>query len=188
MEITHEAYVKAKDRMEKTLEALKNDLSSIRAGRANPHLLDRIMVDYYGTQTPISQVGNVSSPDPKMLVISLWDTSILGEVEKAIMKSDLGINPANDGKVIRLAFPDVTEERRKELVKMAKKNAETSKVAIRNIRRDANDVLKKEKKDSTITEDDYNDLEKEIQKMTDDMIKKVDVILADKEKEIMDVK
>ena len=110
MEITHEAYVKAKDRMEKTLEALKNDLSSIRAGRANPHLLDRIMVDYYGTQTPISQVGNVSSPDPKMLVISLWDTSILGEVEKAIMKSDLGINPANDGKVIRLAFPDVTEE------------------------------------------------------------------------------
>ena len=187
MEITHEAYVKAKDRMEKTLEALKNDLSSIRAGRANPHLLDRIMVDYYGTQTPISQVGNVSSPDPKMLVISLWDTSILGEVEKAIMKSDLGINPANDGKVIRLAFPDVTEERRKELVKMAKKNAETSKVAIRNIRRDANDVLKKEKKDSTITEDDYNDLEKEIQKMTDDMIKKVDVILADKEKEIMSV-
>ncbi len=187
MEITHEAYVKAKDRMEKTLEALKNDLSSIRAGRANPHLLDRIMVDYYGTQTPISQVGNVSSPDPKMLVISLWDTSILGEVEKAIMKSDLGINPANDGKVIRLAFPDVTEERRKELVKMAKKNAETSKVAIRNIRRDANDVLKKEKKDSTITEDDYNDLEKEIQKMTDDMIKKVDVILADKEKEIMEI-
>lgn len=187
MEITHEAYLKAKDRMEKTLEALKNDLSSIRAGRANPHLLDRIMVDYYGTQTPISQVGNVSSPDPKMLVISLWDTSILGEVEKAIMKSDLGINPANDGKVIRLAFPDVTEERRKELVKMAKKNAETSKVAIRNIRRDANDVLKKEKKDSTITEDDYNDLEKEIQKMTDDMIKKVDVILADKEKEIMEI-
>lgn len=187
MEITHEAYVKAKDRMEKTLEALKIDLSSIRAGRANPHLLDRIMVDYYGTQTPISQVGNVSSPDPKMLVISLWDTSILGEVEKAIMKSDLGINPANDGKVIRLAFPDVTEERRKELVKMAKKNAETSKVAIRNIRRDANDVLKKEKKDSTITEDDYNDLEKEIQKMTDDMIKKVDVILADKEKEIMEI-
>jgi len=187
MEITHEAYVKAKDRMEKTLDALKNDLSSIRAGRANPHLLDRIMVDYYGTQTPISQVGNVSSPDPKMLVISLWDTSILGEVEKAIMKSDLGINPANDGKVIRLAFPDVTEERRKELVKMAKKNAETSKVAIRNIRRDANDVLKKEKKDSTITEDDYNDLEKEIQKMTDDMIKKVDVILADKEKEIMEI-
>ena len=187
MQITHEAYLKAQDKMNKTIEALKRELAAIRAGRANPRLLDRIMVDYYGTPTPISQVGNISSPEPRLLVISLWDTSILKEVEKAIMKSDLGINPANDGKVIRLAFPEVTEERRKDLVKLAKKKTEETKVAARSIRRDANELLKKDKKDSVITEDDYNDLEKEIQKMTDDTIKKLDAILADKEKEIMEI-
>ena len=187
MQITHEAYLKTQDKMNKTIEALKRELVSIRAGRANPRLLDRIMVDYYGTPTPIAQVGNISSPEPRLLVISLWDASILKDVEKAIMKSDLGINPANDGKVIRLAFPEVTQERRKELVKLAKKKAEESKVAARNIRRDANEMLKKDKKDSVITEDDFADLEKEIQKLTDDTIKKLEEILAEKEKEIMEI-
>ena len=187
MEITYEAYLKAKDNMEKTMESLKRELGSIRAGRANPRLLDRIMVDYYGTQTPITQVGNVSSPEPRLLVIALWDASMMKEVEKAIMASDLGINPSNDGKVIRLAFPEVTEERRKELVKLAKKKTEDTKVAARNIRRDANEQLKKDKKNSVVTEDDYNDLEKEIQKLTDDTIKKLDEILAEKEKEIMEI-
>lgn len=183
----HEAYSKAQEKMEKTTAALKRELASIRAGRANPQLLERIMVDYYGTPTPITQVGNVSSPEPRLLVISLWDQSILKDVEKAIMASDLGINPSNDGKVIRLAFPEVTEERRKDLVKLAKKKTEEAKVAARSIRRDANETLKKDKKNSVITEDDFNDLEKDIQKLTDDTIKKLDVILQDKEKEIMEI-
>ncbi len=187
MNVEHDALTKATEKMDKTIAALKREMASIRAGRANPQLLDRIMVDYYGTPTPINQMANISAPEPRLLCISLWDASMLHEVEKAIQKSDLGINPSNDGKVIRLAFPEITEERRKEIVKLARKKAEESKVAVRAIRRDTNEYFKKDKKTSLITEDDYNDLEKEIQTLTDKIIKKVDEILADKEKEIMEV-
>lgn len=177
----------SKEKMEKTLLALKRDLSTLRAGRANATVLDRIMVDYYGTPTPINQVGNISSPEPRMLVISLWDTSMISAVEKAIQKSDLGINPSNDGKLIRLVFPELTEERRKELVKIIRKKGEESKVAIRSIRRDANEQTKKQRKEGEITEDDQKNLEEDIQKLTDSMIKDIDSIMADKEKEIMEV-
>ena len=145
MSLQHEAIDKAKGKMEKTISALVSELSSIRAGRANPQLLNRVMVDYYGTMTPIPQVGNVASPEPRLLTISLWDQSMMKPVEKAILASDLGLTPTNDGKVIRLLFPEPTEERRKELVKMARKKAEDSKVAIRSLRRDANEALKKDK-------------------------------------------
>lgn len=187
MIIEHEALTKAGEKMEKTISVFKKELASIRAGRANPQLLDRIMVDYYGTPTPINQIGNISAPEPRLLVISLWDASMLHEVEKAIQKSELGINPANDGKLIRLAFPEITEERRKEIVKTAKKKAEEAKVAARAIRRDANEIFKKDKKISNITEDDFTDLEKEVQELTDETVKKIDEILAEKEKEIMEV-
>ena len=187
MSIQHDALTKAKEKMQKTIAALKRELVSIRAGRANAQLLDGIKVDYYGTMTPLSQVGNIATPEPRMLTISLWDLSILSEVEKAIQASDLGINPSNDGKVIRLVFPELTEERRKELVKVAKKKAEEGKVAVRSIRRDANEAFKKDKKDSVITEDDCKDLEKSVQDITDKTIKEIDSILADKEKEIMEV-
>jgi len=176
-----------KDKMNKTLSVLKQDLSSLRAGRANAQLLDRIMVDYYGTPTPLNQMGNISSPEPRMLVLSIWDQKALPLVEKAIQKSDLGINPANDGKVIRLVFPELTEERRKELVKVVRKKGEESKVAVRAIRRDANDQIKKQRKNSEITEDDQKLMEEEVQKHTDDMIKEVDRIVAAKEKEILEV-
>jgi len=187
MKIEHEALSKAEEKMEKTIVNLKKELGSIRAGRANAQLLDTVMVDYYGTMTPVSQVGNVSIPEPRLLVISLWDPSMLHEVEKAIQASDLGINPANDGKVIRLAFPEITGEKRQELVKLAKKRAEEAKVAIRSERREANEYIKKDKKSSAITEDDFNILEKEIQDLTDKKIKKVDDMLAVKEKEITEI-
>ena len=177
----------SRDKMDKTIAALKRDYTTLRAGRANASVLDRIMVDYYGSPTPINQVGNISSPEPRMLVISLWDTSMIGEVEKAIQKSDLGINPSNDGKLIRLVFPELTEERRKELVKIIRKKGEESKVAIRSIRRDANDQIKKQRKDSEITEDDQKQLEDDVQKLTDSKIKEIDSVMADKEKEIMEV-
>lgn len=176
----------AQDKMNKTIAVLKRDLGSLRAGRANPQLLERITVDYYGTATPINQLGNISSPEPRLLVINLWDAKMIPMVEKAIQKSDLGINPTNDGKLIRLIFPELTEERRKDLVKTIKKKAEESKVAIRSIRRDANETLKKQKKDSEITEDDQKNLEKEAQEITDSAIKDIDKIAADKEKEIME--
>jgi ribosome recycling factor len=176
-----------KDRMTKTLNVLKAELSSLRAGRANAQVLDRIAVDYYGTMTPINQLGNISTPEPRMLIIALWDAKMIPAVEKAIQKSDLGINPANDGKVIRLVFPELTEERRKDLVKTVRKKGEESKVAIRNIRRDLNDQIKKQKKDSLITEDDQKRLEEKGQKMTDEFIKDVDAILTAKEKEILSV-
>lgn len=176
-----------KERMTKTLNVLKAELSSLRAGRANAQVLDRIAVDYYGTMTPINQLGNISTPEPRMLIIALWDTKMIPAVEKAIQKSDLGINPANDGKIIRLVFPELTEERRKDLVKTVRKKGEESKVAIRNIRRDLNDQIKKQKKDSLITEDDQKRLEEKGQKMTDEFIKDVDAILAAKEKEILSV-
>jgi ribosome recycling factor len=187
MYVKHEALDSSKTKMEKTIASLKKELSHIRAGRANPQLLDGIMVDYYGTPTPITQIGNISAPEPRMIVISVWDQKMLHEVEKAIMKSELGINPSNDGKVIRLVIPELTEERRLDLAKTVKKKGEEAKVAVRTIRRDANEAFKKDKKSSEITEDDYNDLEKEVQEVTDDYIKKVDEIVKEKEKEIMEV-
>ena len=187
MNVEHDALTKAGEKMDKTIASFRRELASIRAGRANPQLLDRIMVDYYNTPTPINQIANISSPEPRLLVISLYDPSILHEVEKAIQKSDLGINPSNDGKIIRLSFPEITEERRKEIVRLARKMAEECKVAARTIRRDANEIFKKDKKSSEITEDDFNDLETEVQTLTDNTIKKIDRILAEKEKEIMEV-
>lgn len=187
MQIQHEALEKAEAKMDKTLSVLKKELVSIRAGRANAQLLDGIMVDYYGTPTPLNQVGNIAAPEPRLLTISLWDTKLLHEVEKAIQSSELGINPSNDGKIIRLAFPEVTGEKRKELVKVAKKKAEEAKVAIRSIRRDANETVKKDKKSSAVTEDDFEILEKEIQILTDKKIKEAEDILAAKEKEIIEI-
>lgn len=177
----------AKERMNKTINVLKSELSSLRAGRANAQVLDRITVDYYGSMTPINQLGNISVPEPRMLIIALWDTKMIGPVEKAIQKSDLGINPANDGKVIRLIFPELTEERRKDLVKTVRKKGEESKVAIRSIRRDTMDTIKKQKKDGELTEDDQKQLETKLQKQTDDFIKEIDTILSMKEKEILSV-
>ena len=175
-----EVMMTAEEKMQKSCAAYERDMMGLRAGRANPQLLDRIMVDYYGTPTPINQIGNISSPEPRLLVISPWEAKMIPNVEKAIQKSDLGLNPSNDGKIIRLVFPELNEERRRDLTKIASKGAEETKVAIRNIRRDAVDQIKKLKKNSEITED-------EIQKMTDKAIKEVDSIYAKKEKEIMEV-
>ena len=177
----------AKEKMSKTCDVYFKEMQSLRAGRANPKLLDKITVDYYGAPTPINQLGNVTSPEPRMLTISRWDAKALSLVEKAIQKSDLGLNPSNDGKVIRLIFPELNEERRKELTKMARKSAEEAKVAVRAIRRDAIEQIKKMKKDSLITEDDQRKGEEEMQKITDNAIKEVDKICAAKEKEIMEV-
>lgn len=187
MSIKHEAIEKATKKMEKTINALLSEFVNIRAGRANPKILDKITVDYYGTMTPIPQIGNVSSPEPRVLTISLWDAGMMKDVEKAILSSDLGLTPTNDGKIIRLIFPEPTAERRQELVKVARKKAEESKVAIRSLRRDANEALKKDKKASVITEDDYTDLEKETQEITDKYIKKIDTLLKEKEKEITEI-
>ena len=183
----YEPIAKATDQMEKSLKSLNNELSNIRAGRANPKLLDKIMVDYYGTMTPIPQIGNLAVPEPRVLTISLWDASMMKAVEKAILASDIGITPSNDGKVIRLIFPEVTEERRKELVKVCRKYGEDTKVAMRSIRRDANDQIKKDKKASAITEDDAAQYEKKIQDLTDKYIKNIDDTIKVKEKEIMEV-
>ena len=177
----------AKEKMAKTIAVLHRDLSSLRAGRANAQVLDRIMVDYYGTPTPVNQVGNISSPEARMLVITPYDPSVLNPLEKAIQKSDLGINPSNDGKCIRLIFPELTEDRRKELAKTIQKKGEESKVAIRSIRRDAIEQIKKAQKDSEITEDDRKKLEDQAQKLTDSHIKDIDKIVSDKQKEIMEV-
>ncbi|MDL2232838.1 ribosome recycling factor [Ruminococcaceae bacterium OttesenSCG-928-L11] len=173
--------------MKKTISVLQQDLSSIRAGRANPAILDKVMVDYYGTPTPIQQMAAVSVSEARILIIQPWDKSTIGPIEKAILKSDIGINPNNDGNVIRIAFPQPTEERRKELCKEAHKIAEDSKVAIRAIRRDANDKFKAMKKKSEITEDDLKDLEKDIQTLTDNFIKDIDKLEAAKEKEILEI-
>jgi len=178
----------AKEKMGKTAEVLRNELTAIRAGRANPQLLDRITVDYYGTPTPLNQLGNISAPDPRMLVISLWDSKGIPAVEKALLKSDLGLNPANDGKLIRLIVPELNEERRRELTKLVHKTTEEAKVAIRSIRRDAIEQFKKLKKDSALPEDDEKKASDEVQKLTDNAIKDLDRICADKEKEIMEVR
>ncbi|MDR1694300.1 MAG: ribosome recycling factor [Lactobacillaceae bacterium] len=174
-------------RMEKTLETLKGDFGGLRAGRAHASLLDGIMVEAYGSPTPLQQIGSVSIPDARTLAISVWDRGLAKAVEKAIMESDLGLNPASDGQLIRIPIPPLSEERRKELGKIAGKYAEQSKVAIRNIRRDILDMIKKLKKDSEISEDDEKRYETEVQKVVDDYIKKIDDLLASKEKDIMQV-
>ena len=177
----------AKEKIQKTNAVFQGELRSIRAGRANPQLLDRVMVDYYGVPTPLPQMGNVTSPEPRMLVINIWDQKALPLVEKAILKSDLGLNPSNDGKVIRLIIPELTEERRKDLTKLVRKSAEDAKVAVRSIRRDAMEHLKKLQKDSVITEDDLTKAEKKMQDATDEAIKSIDDLSAKKDKEIMEV-
>ena len=174
-------------RMQKSVAAVQADFASVRAGRANPQVLDRLTVEYYGVPTPLNQVASISSPDPRQLVIQPWDSSLLRPIEKAINTSDLGINPQNDGKVVRLTFPQLTEERRRDLAKQVKKYSEAGKVAVRNIRRDTMDNIKAMKKKAEITEDDVKDLEKDIQKLTDDYCKKIDVLAAEKEKELMSV-
>ena len=174
-------------RMLKTIEVVKANFASVRAGRANAGVLDRIMVEYYGTPTPLNQVAAISTPDPRTLVIQPWDGNLLKEIEKAIQTSDLGINPQNDGRIIRLAFPQLTEERRKDLTKQVKKYAEDGKVAIRNIRRDAMDDFKALKKNSEITEDDQTGLEKSLQELTDKRCKDIDELCAKKEQELMAV-
>ena len=180
-------YTNLKERMEKSIGASKEKLSEIRAGRANPAILNKVKIDYYGTPTPINQVAGVSVPEARLIVIQPWDVSVLKDIEKAILASDIGLNPNNDGKVIRLAFPELTEERRKELAKEIRKIAEEAKVAIRAIRRDGIDEAKAKQKNSEITEDELKSAETEIQKITDKYIDEIDKILADKEKEIMSV-
>ena len=174
-------------RMDKTLEHLEEDFGAVRAGRANAKVLDRITVQYYGSETPLNGVATISTPDARTLVIQPWDNKLLKDIQKAIQVSDLGINPQNDGKVIRLVFPQLTEERRKDLAKQVKKYAEDAKVAMRNIRRDGMDYVKKLKKNSEITEDDQKKAEKDLQDMLDQYIKKVDAALASKEKELMSI-
>ena len=182
MELNH-----IKEKMSKTISVLQEDFSEVRAGRANPAILNKIRVDYYGTPTPINQVAGISVPEARLIVIQPWDTSLLKEIEKEILKAEIGINPNNDGKVIRLAFPELNEERRKELVKEIKKTAEESKVSIRSIRREAIDEAKKMQKDNQMTEDELKGAEDKIQKLTDSKTAEIDKILAEKEKEIMSV-
>ena len=177
----------AKVKMDKSIVVLQNNMQAIRAGRANPKLLDRITVDYYGTPTPLNQIGNVSVPEARMMVIKPWEKTMLKAIEKAIQTSDLGLNPNNDGEVIRLIFPELNAERRKDLTKQVKKGAEDAKVAVRSIRRDAIEQVKKLKKDSLITEDDQRKAEEDAQKLTDKAIKEIDAVAAAKEKEIMEV-
>ena len=175
------------EKMSKTIDTLNADLNTIRAGRANPHVLDRITIDYFGTQTPLNQVGNVTVPEARLLQISPWDKSTLKAIEKAIQASDIGINPTNDGSVIRLAFPELTEERRKSLTKEVKKKGDDFKVAIRNIRRDGMDELKKAEKKSEITEDELENMEDKLQKATDKFIAQIDKIVEAKNKDIMSI-
>ena len=180
-------YTEFKRKMEKTVEVLVSDFDSVRAGRANAKVLDRITVPYYGAESPIAQVASVSSPDPRTLTIQPWDSSLLKPLEKAIQASELGINPQNDGKSIRLSFPQLTEERRKDLVKQIRKYTEGGKVAVRNIRRDAMENFKKQQKASEITEDEMKIVEKDLQKLTDDSCKELDKLLENKEKELLSV-
>lgn len=180
-------YKNIKEKMDKSINVYNEKLSEVRAGRANPAILNKVKIDYYGTPTPINQVAGVSIPEARLIVIQPWDASILKEIEKAIIASEIGINPNNDGKVIRLAFPELTEERRKELVKEIKKMAEEAKVAIRSIRRDAIEEAKAEQKEGNMTEDELKQAENEIQKLTDNSVEEIDKILGNKEKEVMSV-
>lgn len=175
------------DKMEKSLDSLRAELAAIRAGRANPHILDKITVDYYGTASSLQQVANVSVPEARMIQIQPWEQSLIKEIEKAILTSDIGITPTNDGKCVRLVFPELTEERRKELVKDVKKKGENAKVAVRNIRRDANDTVKKQNKANEISEDEVKQSEDKIQKMTDKYVAEIDEIIDNKSKEILTV-
>lgn len=177
----------AKERMTKAISAYTRELASIRAGRANASLLDRLSIDYYGAPTPVNQLAGISVPEARLLVIQPYDKSVLGDIEKAILKSDLGLTPSNDGNIIRLTIPQLTEERRKELVKVIKKDSEEAKVAVRNIRRDANDDLKKLEKGGEITEDELRGYSEDIQKLTDEYISKIDQITKEKEKEVLEV-
>ena len=180
-------YASHEDRMKKALEVLRREYSSIRAGRATTGLLDKVTVDYYGAQSPINQVANISIPEPRTIVIQPWDKKTLPAIEKAILKSDLGLTPNNDGMVIRLILPQLTQQRRQELTKLVHKGAEDSRVAIRNLRRDANEALKKAEKDKTASEDEVKKAQEDIQKLTDKYIKEIDQVMAAKEKEIMEV-
>lgn len=180
-------YQEYTDKMDKTIHALNSEFGGVRAGKANASVLDRITVEYYGTTTPVAQIASISAPDPRTLIIQPWDGSILKEIEKSIQASDLGINPQNDGKVIRLAFPQLTEDRRKELIKKIKKYSEESKIAIRNIRRDALEHFKALKKKSEITEDDLKTVEKDFQELTDKYSKDIDTLTAKKEAELMEI-
>ena len=175
------------EKMEKSLSNLQEDYVSIRAGRANPHILDKIQVDYYGTPSPLQSVANISVPEARMIIIQPWESSLIKDIEKAILSSDLGLTPANDGKAVRLAFPELTEERRKELVKDVKKKGENAKVAVRNIRRDANDAIKKQNKANEISDDEQKQLEDQIQKLTDKYIAKIDGAMEAKSTEVMTV-
>lgn len=177
----------AEERMHKGVEVLRREYAAVRAGRANPGLLDRIMVDYYGAPTPVKQLANISAPEPRMLVIQPFDKTVVPDIERAIMKSDLGLNPSNDGAVIRLNIPQLTAERRQELVKKIKKDAESARVAIRNVRRDVNDKLKKMEKDHEASEDEIKKAQDEVQKTTDKIIKEIDQVMATKESEITEV-
>lgn len=182
-----DAYKPFEEKMKKTINVLKEELAGLRAGRANPAILDKITVDYYGAPTPINQLGNISVPEARIIMIQPWDAKILKDIEKAIQKSDIGINPNNDGKVIRLVFPPLTEERRKELTKVVKKHGEEAKVAIRAIRRDALEHFKAQKKNGEITEDDLKNAEKDMQNITDKYIAEIDKIVEAKDKEILEV-
>lgn len=182
-----EMITKSEESMKKSINFLKEELATIRAGKANPKLVDKIQVSYYGTMTPINQVANISVPEPRAIIIQPWDASLVKEIEKAIMTSDLGINPSNDGKLIRLVIPPLTEERRKDLIKLVKKEVENAKIAVRNIRRDANEEFKKLEKSSVLTKDDLKKSEEEMQKLTDKYIKLIDDVSKDKEKEILEV-
>jgi ribosome recycling factor len=176
-----------KDKMSKAVQALSRELATVRAGRANPAILDKVTVDYYGAPTPLNQLASINVPEARMLVIQPYDKSALGDMEKAIQKADLGLNPTNDGSIIRISIPALTEERRRDLVKLVKKYAEESKVAVRNVRRDGNDDLKKLEKNGEITEDELRSLTDDIQKLTDESINKIDSVAKEKEKEIMEV-
>ncbi len=183
----NEILVQYDERMSKAIDALVNEFATVRAGRANPHILDKIKVDYYGTPSSLQQVANVSVPEARIIMIQPWESSLIKDIEKAILMSDLGLTPNNDGKAIRLVFPELTEERRKELVKDIKKKAENSKVAVRNVRKDANTALKKANKDSEISEDELKSLENEVQKLTDKYVAEIDKLTEAKSKEILTV-
>jgi ribosome recycling factor len=187
VEAIKEVWDQTNQKMQKVIEVAKRDFATIRTGRANPAILDRVTVDCYGSQMPLNQVANISAPEPRMIMIQPWDKSILGEVERAILKADLGFNPSNDGNVIRLVVPQLTEERRRELVKLLKKDAEEKRIAIRNIRRDANENIKKLEKNGEITEDESKKGLDDIQKLTDKYIGEIDTLTANKEQEIMEV-
>lgn len=185
--MTEDIYNNAEEKMSKAVEALKKELGTIRAGRATPSLLDKIMVEYYGTSTPLNQLATISAPEPRLLMVQPWDKSVIGDIEKAIQKSDLGLTPNNDGSVIRLPVPQLTEERRKELVKMIRKKAEESRVAVRNIRREANDMLKDLEKDGDISKDDLKRSQDDIQKLTDNYVENIDKVLETKETEVTEI-